>query len=759
MNNFQLYRTNLYLGGQMKWDLIINSSTNGLYVDDFHLSPISNNIPYTFKSEDNLLKNKHQDNVKLYYNKIKGYFYNEGLDSKFCHNWPLLCKPNDIVDCYSNIYDMGCKRTKRYNLYKKQLEFFCPVWIEKLTGDLEFKIKIYFIGSNTPLSTNVLKLSKNTIARHNKFVEYFNKYINDCGLIEGSDNLINIHFNSYTSMITGLNAADGTFVTKSIDSLVNNITLRERPVMEVDNMIIESFVNNNIVCKQLFNFNLCFDVTDIISGAITSMLTGQKINVSVDVYMNGIQLDKKDFYTNYEFINKQQNTSIQLNETYNVFDYLNDNNCIDTINKNKFCQSICHWSMCDNNDYIFNVYNGFSGLNVEKVIDKNNNETIYVHENEHQYGNTADTIIKKFDKNKNSTGWINVVNITKWNDFYKYIKNTEKYKIDASYIGDSQYINNIKYRTIPTVNNKGFYALGMIIPGNLLYGVVDSFSECQHLYNNELYCLLKDDLLLLMTSNPDNLAFGKLSDILDYINKTDWDGINSSCIDYIKAVYKLITNKIDPEMIVFGGGLLWHNANGPSANIKEISYYKDNLTQEYIFRYDGKISPAFIDVPKNILYYKDYVSDDNDNGNSRLKHSKYMKYLNSGYEPLYPSIDYCAIKKITNWTYDNIPMISPTEYDNDIKLYSTPEYSWFNSNVIIIMQPELSFTYINKQKPDGTYENINSIVRKLLKSVYHNNTDTEIEYIMSKYNIENNWEYYSDTNINDYKYSVYLKLK
>ena len=55
MNNYQLYRTNVLLGGQMKWDLIIDSSQNTLYVSDFHLSPISNNTPYTYKSDEYLI--------------------------------------------------------------------------------------------------------------------------------------------------------------------------------------------------------------------------------------------------------------------------------------------------------------------------------------------------------------------------------------------------------------------------------------------------------------------------------------------------------------------------------------------------------------------------------------------------------------------------------------------------------------------------------------------------------------------------------
>ena len=129
MNNYQLYRTNLLLGGQMKWDLILESAQTSLYVSDFHLSPISNNTPYTYNSDEYLIKNTHTDNVKQYYNQNKSNFYKEYLNTEFSHNWPILCEKDEIINCYSNIYDMGCKRSNRYNIHNKQFEFFCPLWL------------------------------------------------------------------------------------------------------------------------------------------------------------------------------------------------------------------------------------------------------------------------------------------------------------------------------------------------------------------------------------------------------------------------------------------------------------------------------------------------------------------------------------------------------------------------------------------------------------------------------------------------------
>ena len=124
----------------------------------------------------------------------------------------------------------------------------------------------------------------------------------------------------------------------------------------------------------------------------------------------------------------------------NVLNYLHDNESIELINKNKFGQNICHWSLNENTDYIFNVYDGFSGLYIEE--DSYGNNVIY--ENAHQYENAPNVFIKKADKNQNSVGWVNNIEVKKWNTFYKYISNTAKYKLNGTYIYDNKYINNTR---------------------------------------------------------------------------------------------------------------------------------------------------------------------------------------------------------------------------------------------------------------------------------------------------------------------------
>ena len=390
MENFQLYRTNLFLGGQMKWDVVIDTnSITTLKVSDFHLTPISNNITYIYKSDENLLNTSHLTNVKSHYNKIKGNFYSNGLSAEFKHNWPIICKENEVLNNYVNDYDMGCKRAKQFSKYKKQFEYFCPVWLEKISNEIKFRFLLKDIkNKNVIIASKTLSFSSIGNNYHDRFVNYFNNYIKDIHIAEGSNDLLNINFSTDEVKLHGIDVSNGMVRTKSINHLITNFKLRERPLMETDYMMINSFVKNELIAKQLFNFNFCFNLDDIFPSKSIVNYSTEKFLVDVEIYVDGKKLEKRDFYTNYDFIEKSidnKNIITSNNESNNILNYLKDHHALELINKNKFCQSVFHWSLCDNNDYIFNLYNGFSGIYAEENFDDKGNVISYnCFENLHQ---------------------------------------------------------------------------------------------------------------------------------------------------------------------------------------------------------------------------------------------------------------------------------------------------------------------------------------------------------------------------------------
>lgn len=775
MENFQLYRTNLRLGGQMKWDIILNSTSTSLYVSDFHLSPISNNVSHIYKSEENLLNNRHQDNVKAYYNEHRSNFYNEALNPEFNSNWPIICKRNEKVTCYSNMYDMGCKRTSSYNIYNKQFEFFCPLWIEHLNGILKFEFVVKCKDSDKVISKNNLIFDMTEIETHNKFIKYFNNYIEDSGLKTGDDNIINVNFKDLSCVVSGLNASTGLFSTKNVDSIPNNLILRERPLLEADHLIISALTDNSYIAKQLFNFNFCFNVSDILPGYIAKVMLGKEISINLNVYLNDTLLEKKDFYTEYEFIDKYIITNYGKDDQtkINVLDYLHDYESVELINLNKLSQNICHWSLIENNDYIFNVYDGFSGIFIDNKDTSNGNVKTY-HVNEHQYCNATNTIIKKDDKSQNTTGWINTIDVNYWNDFYRYISNTDKMLKNAIHLSDKKIINNVKYDYIPkslieSEITNGMYCIGINTDTDLLHAIRDNkddfYLECFVIITNKLYMLKVNNLIIFVTNDSNQLAFANLKDTLYlYMSNESTNELDDTSKYYLNEMNKFINSKIDSEIITFGGGLLWSPADGPSKNIKEVIYFNDNVSQNYVVRYDGNIKPTFITPDtlynKNTLYYKDYISDDRTTKNSsKLQNSKYSGYIVSGHEPLYPSINYNAINKMLDWNYNCLPDIYVSEHDEAVKPYSGYEYKWFETNNLIILTDKINFTCINEKQPNGKYHSTEYLIKEYLKQYYDTTDEMFVEFILSKYDITKNWEYFSNTNISDYKYNITLSLK
>lgn len=758
MNNYQLYRTNVSLGGQLKWDVILSNDQNTLFVSNFNLSPISDNCAYNALTH-NLLNTNHQDNLRMYYAKNAGDFYSSNIDANFAHNYPLLVNDNSSETIYYNVFDAGCKRTKSYSKYKKQFEFLCPLWLEHVTAPIKFKISLLDSKNKQTMAAKTLSLDiigKHNI--HNNFVKYLNNYIQYLGIDNGNDNVLNINFNDNNATLSGIDVKNGITRIANLYDIVSNITARERPLMEVDNMLMTSFENNDMLCAQLFNFNLCFNIEDILTGSIAKMFMGKNIIVTVDVYVGDNLLEKRDFYTEYEYLSKE--IIGDTNNTYNVLDYLHDNENIALIDKNKFCQNICHWSLHDNNDYIFNVYEGFAGVKVEDGVE-------YI--NEHQYANTSNLTLKTYNPSQNSAGWINAVNIDNWGKFYdKYIVNLNINKTDGIYVGDNKFINNVKYGYICKAFDNtydGFYLLGIKCSDKLLMSIVETFkSNCYNIYNKDVYVLQLNDLVMILTNNYDYLSFGMFMDILNNYKSTNNTTGNFNINTFISELLKMLRSVTHPHVIKFNKSLQYSTVDtiyGSVLDISEKVYYKDDSinVNNYIVRYDGNIKPTLVDSSyTNTLYYKDCILDD------VSVNSVYTTYSKLG-EPLYPSIEYCAIRKIPNWDYNKPPKVIITAKKDNADIYENMyEYKWFNSNLCLVLDTDITVKVINNQQYNGTYLDLDTIISNIISEYYGIDiSDTKyISYIKSLYNYTNDWSYANsenDNNIIDYEYNIHLELK
>ena len=254
-------------------------------------------------TEEQLLNYSHRENIIKFHKQIEGYFYDKYIRSELKHNWPIISeKP---IKSHDDTYMMGCRRSKYYSLYGKQFEFLCPVWLEQLRSPLRFTIKIKDMNGKL-ISSRDIDIVKKGNTNHDKFVNYLYDYMKYIDLIgEGDDHVININLDRRVGDLIGVSVVDGNVYHKDVSFMVENLLSRERPVMESDSMIIDCFQNNKMITKQLFNFNLCFNIEDILPKQISNLISGHKLNIEVVVGDVTGEYPIVDFYTNYEYIDRE----------------------------------------------------------------------------------------------------------------------------------------------------------------------------------------------------------------------------------------------------------------------------------------------------------------------------------------------------------------------------------------------------------------------------------------------------------------------
>lgn len=426
MQNYQLYRSNVLLGGQMKYDLIVDSNGQDLIVSDFHITPISKSVNFNKYSKDSLLNYSHKENISRFYKTISGSFFNDCADPLLTGLHPLVT--DNVMDLHNGEFEMGCRRMS-YQLYGKQFGFFCPLWIEHLTEEeyLNFQFEIYSnIKSSTPIVTKNLILKPTDKSYHNKFVDYLREYVEYIGIKNGIEDVINIDVKNGVSSVSGFNVLTGMSQIKRLPSLLENLLSREIPLLEFDNMIIRNIPDNKLITRQLFNFNICFNLDDIITPVLYNLLKGDNIiirlNVGITREDGKLSKDnlfpKRDFFSNYDYIQKKfcgfecvgrLNNELLIKahdndgrRKYNVLNYLKDNLALQYVYKNKITQSTIHWSLFDNNDYILNAYDGYAGY--ENSGNEDNEDVLL----SHNYANAPDILSKQY-KTPNSLTWCNSI--------------------------------------------------------------------------------------------------------------------------------------------------------------------------------------------------------------------------------------------------------------------------------------------------------------------------------------------------------------
>lgn len=839
----------------MKWDLVLSQIEGNLEVSDFHLTPISNSIPFNKYSQDSLLNYPHYENVRSFYESIKGSFWKKSIDPMFEHDWPIISeKPSDT---HCDTFEMGVRRSL-YGLYKKQYECLVPVWLEKLDESVSLQFTISLHSAPTPgkvydaFATRTLDLQvvPGSGQTHQRFVRYFRDYLHHVGIDVGSSDVMDVRFDTKTAWLWGLEVSSGNVVQKNVSELASNLIVRERPLLEFNDMILNTLSNNKVITKQLFNFNLCFNLEDILSPQLCSMIYGNKISISVRVSTQPTQpvdgkipdstwLEMMDFSSNHEFLACPRLGFTNIPELYggpldghnmseewrdvpnkpsspetaevNALNYLHDNLFKDFTTTDKYCPEIIHWSV--GNGDIFNTYNGLGGY----IVD--GNEIIHL---PHINGTTPITGDVKNKKNSGGNpiptniNWCTCVELS-WAVIYMLgslgkiwwegsvqTMNQILYKYASNFrnewVEGLHYKNPFITQTGPqadlkvilihavgskTGNNNMSYIpsrMGYFMTSDSDFGTWNAYNTYSDAKNGDQANLtwMRDpselNLIYLISEDLDNLTFWNVRRVL---NDQIWsqDGNENKYFKKSGGLIENFSNVLnsvqEQHVISFNKSITPVRCDSPSLSSQEIEYYKNNLSSPeecYVIRYDGKISPRFVSTSPTI-YYKDEVKS------GELKKSSYAKYVRSRYTPIFPSIDYCALRS-GSISYEE-PMVQHKFIGDYNPMFDAIEYKWYNTGSLVALPISLELMLTSK-KVNGKYETIENLVVEwigdnLFKNyepiVYESNTQASKEelarWALDQYDLSSSFEYDYDKVTSEnpqawldgYKYNVKLILK
>ena len=771
---YQLAKTSPALSGQVRWDICLKYGETSPIVDSLHIVPLSDNIIYNESNSRNTYNYSHAENVSRLYKMTSDLFYapvrNINMDD-------MIYNFGYTIDPFDRSYDMGMKRM-RYKRYNRQFSFLCPVWISEQIdySKLEFYITVqnskrHHDGPITTPYKTKLKLSE-------QMIDYITQYMNSSIPSDAtSDDLINICFDPVNVYITGLQVNASKITTKDVTPILNNLIDRERPVMEFDNMILRLFEQYKIIAHQLINFNLVFDIDDICPEYVANRLHSEDVNVIIEVAYDGNIFDLKDLYSNYTYIptyairdkvnNKWVYSDYTPNE--NVLSYLKDHLSKELSHTNKTVQSIFHWSLLENPEFIYNMYNGFS------PIYNDGDGTYRIIGRYYDQANIGVSNASILDNNLN------------WCKHYSLSPRDSNYEIvDALTLPGTDKLTKfkLKHGVIWIGSDKYIIPDDAVIPNesyglcNITYNNVSQIpSGCVSIADGQLYIYKAD------TSTSTNIAF--LSDTSDNLTLANIYNIllNDQTVDIPEEVKDLITEVKDLITILYNNWqapykIDFYKSIQPSLvqfdnkYAQVVNYGKiDNSFHTYVYRYTGKIIPCFIDMNDDIRYNYDFYYKQYSNTEDEFT-KEYIRLLTDGYKAEY-------LEMIGNDIYENsfYPYITckrsvdyPEWYDDN---NWNGDISWLNDNSFWILPTSISIIskipnykqYSNEEIDDIIYNNFikyfkneqDSVIKDILNS-------EEVEWmkrwLRKRYTIESQtFEYESKYNIDDIKFDTKFSLK
>lgn len=327
------------------------------------------------------------------------------------------------------------------------------------------------------------------------------------------------------------------------------------------------------------------------------------------------------------------------------------------------------------------------------------------------------------------------------------------------------------------------------------------------LYNNLLNSIISEITDILSAAGCDDMDMNEFAGILESIESDD-------VITQLKELYtfyKALVSLQPFEIIYFNNSLSLGPDITVSQTAQEQQYYKNNDTDEWVYRHSENIRPAIYEPAVErgnetvTVYYYDGTSTSSDEtqsdenrkrvsetivipgfedvirysdrfgrnflwlkdkikGSEISASSEYRKYAYTGTPPSYPSLGYECVNKYTSVRNDGGDLM----YDEPLEVFHNldsdrnssglgiwPEYKWFNKSVAIHLQSSFATTvYVLNNDCDDVEDFAFRTFAEYLgmfsvSSLYVYNSYYDVAYLKLHYNIEYNLDQTTRISVTD----------
>lgn len=751
----QLLKTTPYLSGQHRLDICLqkrklketHKNNWDITTSECHLSPLSDGIVFTDSIERPFFSQTYGENLKFLYNQIKDDFFRDVPSIKTKN---ILYEDNIWIDTTDHTYECGLKRM-RYERYKKQFSWLCPLWIEEPYNidSLYFILTVY--GDFAEKHSMKLKITPSDELK-NSLKEWLSGV---------SSNLLYIDIEKERATITGARADSGTPVTADVSYIVPQLLERERPIMETNSTLNQLLSSNCMIARQLVNFNFCFSPEDIIPSHIIKEFTGMRWKITLDAYVNDEMIPKKDFLSNYEFLKSYifVNNEGKYTDAHNVFDYLSDNKYIDYMYINKTTQVDPYWSLVENPEYIYNFYNGFSSW--YGYVDENGEQ-----KDSQVMGLTQlqpDTEHIDYNPQYNNIGWCEIYDYSTYNLSVNELIPVMTQLYDTT--GRATKIDIVP-KKVCWVNGLKFDCSKLEIPAEYHFKLMMCLTKDNVVNNNitihelepgsNVYCMFvpAGGNVDIRDTYKDKLTVKRL------VGENPIAVAGTSPVTYF--IDQVFPHLILPVKLIFKKSICPILAECPFLDSKEITYIKQEYNvKSHIFRYSGALRPYFIDPFDDIYYNIDYNfkkwtkydeenSHTNDDAYKAIK--EYNKFLNTGYSPIFPSVGYYSLE------YDKD---TPIDYFEHPQRYNNIEceFSWYLDGRMYVLPPAIETSFTIQVSTNVNEEYIRSTLKNLISYRYGITDPFTLTQLSNLYDYSLDYEYVNDTDIDHQLFKVKYILR